>query len=366
MNIKDMEIYHVPNVLWHYRVPTYNNLAKRCKSLKVGYIEIEENFNVDTNDGWVEERVGGFQLFDWKVIFNLATIKSLFTGSDCFLLEWNLRNIFLIPVTFFAMYVLRKRVVWWGHGESKNTSLLTKLTFWAGRKIPNCVVVYMDETKGALIKRHNYLEKEVYVARNGVDTANIDKYMANIGGQRNDKEWVSLYSGRLNPGRDLDRIVRAIYELNERGISCRHVFIGDGEERENLQALAKELNVENKIQFYGAVHKIEELSKIYAQVDYVIIPGWLGLALTQSYAFGKPAIICDEKEMHNPEIRVYSDAAGWKYVYKNDSLAVTMQGVMRLGKEGVRRMGEVGHSIIAQGYSTEIMVDGLQSAIEGL
>jgi len=346
-------------------VPTYEELASRCESLEVGYIEVENDLKEVPTSKWNKGVLGGLKIKGYALFVNYATFKALTNDSECLLLEWNMRNLSLIPVTIIARYIQKKRVLWWGHGESKKPSIFTRFTLAMGKRLPNAVIVYMDNTREQLVLSEGYKEGRTYVARNGVDVRGIISESKLAGDLRGKVTWVTAYSGRLVGGRDLDRIIYAIAELTNRGVECKHYFIGDGEYRQYLENLAASLNIKNRIVFCGAVHKTSSLAKVYADVDFVIIPGWLGLVINQAYAFAKPVIICDNQTLHNPEISLFNNSRGWVYSYEEINLVEVYLTVVKLGKSKVSMIGQGCQELIVNEYSTQKMVDGLQEAVEG-
>lgn len=365
MSIRKITVCHVPNVLWHYRIPTYNELALRCEKLEVQYIEVEKDLKSPPRIAWNKGVVGGFKIKGYSLFVNYATLKALRSNCDCLLLEWNLRNLSLIPISIIARHCQKKRVIWWGHGESKRPNLFTKLSLLLGKLIPHAVVVYMNDSRNQLISQQGYAEENTYVARNGVDVKSIIKASDDLGGVRHNVTWVTAYSGRLVEGRDLERIIYTVAELTGKGIACKHYFIGDGDHRLYLEKLANTLKVNDKIIFCGAIHHVSSLAKVYAEVDFVIIPGWLGLVINQAFAFAKPVIICDKPELHNPEIALFDKDKGWSYSYDGSDLVDVYLKVVNLGKSEVAEIGRHCQKLIVNEYSTQNMVDGLQYAIEG-
>ncbi|MDA8940076.1 glycosyltransferase, partial [Pseudoalteromonas marina] len=258
--------------------------------------------------------------------------------------------------------IQKKKVLWWGHGESKVPSLFTKLTIAAGKYLPDSVIVYMDNTKRSLVAENKYKDDKTFVAKNGIDVKTIRHAISKIETKRR-SNWGTAYSGRLNEGRDLERIVHSISHLNKKGIECKHFFIGEGNARVKLEKLAEQLGVADKIVFCGAVHCADDLAAIYAQVDLVVIPGWLGLVIHQAFAFAKPVLICDKKELHNPEIALFDKTNGWVYSHEADDLAETLETVFELGKETINSKGDNCQQLVINEYSTQKMVDGLIEAI---
>jgi glycosyltransferase involved in cell wall biosynthesis len=60
-----------------------------------------------------------------------------------------------------------------------------------------------------------------------------------------------LTVARLTSKKGLPTVLRALAGLAAQGISFRHVLIGSGEEKENLKRLARELGVEDRIEWLG-------------------------------------------------------------------------------------------------------------------
>jgi glycosyltransferase involved in cell wall biosynthesis len=109
----------------------------------------------------------------------------------------------------------------------------------------------------------------------------------------NDKK-VILYSGRLIKRKNVDLIIKAISSLKYRD-DCILLVLGDGEERENLIDLAKQLDVTLKIT--GFISNQEELFKHYFAGDVLILPShnepW-GLVVNEAMAAGLPVIVSNE------------------------------------------------------------------------
>lgn len=61
-----------------------------------------------------------------------------------------------------------------------------------------------------------------------------------------------LTVARLTPKKGLPTVFRALAALAARGVDFRHVLIGCGEERESLEALARDLGIAGRIEWMGA------------------------------------------------------------------------------------------------------------------
>ncbi len=78
-----------------------------------------------------------------------------------------------------------------------------------------------------------------------------------------------MYAGNMGKGQTLDVIVRAVEELKDLDGFIVHM-VGDGSERENLEALVRECGLEDKFIFYGN-QKREDMPQFYKKADALLI-----------------------------------------------------------------------------------------------
>lgn len=69
-----------------------------------------------------------------------------------------------------------------------------------------------------------------------------------------------LFSGRLAPEKRVDALLRAVKLARDINVDLELVLVGDGSEGERLKALAKDLNIENRVRFVGALPFDESLN----------------------------------------------------------------------------------------------------------
>src|SRR5271166_1802406 len=119
-----------------------------------------------------------------------------------------------------------------------------------------------------------------------------------------------LYFGRLSPEKGVYELLRAMVRL----LHVPLVIAGDGPERPRLEALAKELNL-NQVLFAGMLHG-EQLQKLIAGCSFSVFPSHayetLGKSILESYAWGRPVIASDlgsrrELVQHGVTGLLYSD-----------------------------------------------------------
>ena len=81
-----------------------------------------------------------------------------------------------------------------------------------------------------------------------------------------------LFVGRLMWYKGLRIILDALDILNSRGIDFRMVFVGKGQEAEEIITYCSELGLDNKCFFTGPVYDREELAAWYSRADLFLFP----------------------------------------------------------------------------------------------
>lgn len=130
---------------------------------------------------------------------------------------------------------------------------------------------------------------DIAVIPNGVD---LDR--CSPGGERFERPTV-LYLGRLKRYKRVDLPIRAVAALRSEGVDVRLVVAGDGDRAEALEALARELEVSDAVEFRGFVSEAEKLDLFRrAWVHVLTSPkeGW-GITNMEAAACGTPTIASD-------------------------------------------------------------------------
>jgi glycosyltransferase involved in cell wall biosynthesis len=100
-----------------------------------------------------------------------------------------------------------------------------------------------------------------------------------------------LYFGRLSAEKGVYELLRAMVRIPHVPL----VIAGDGPDRERLESLARELNL-NNVMFAGQVHG-PELEQLIARCSFSVFPSnayeTLGKSILESYAWGRPVIASD-------------------------------------------------------------------------
>ena len=181
-----------------------------------------------------------------------------------------------------------------------------KINAWALRRLDYRIGV-SDAMVDLLISR-GFPADKFYAIYNGIDftPANIDEdrldYLRVLGANVDEDSVVVGIAARLNPVKDMSTLIRGFAIAEKECPRLRLVIAGDGEERELLGSLAKELGVEDKVCFAGWISggmdrfyhalDINALTSLSETFPYALTEGVrFHLATVASAVGGIPALI---------------------------------------------------------------------------
>jgi glycosyltransferase involved in cell wall biosynthesis len=166
-----------------------------------------------------------------------------------------------------------------------------------------------------------------------------------------------LFVGRLQARKRIDLLLRACATL---GLKLRLVIVGDGPEREKLQALAKEIYP--SAEFVGAKHGAE-LQLYFKQADLFVLPGTGGLAVQEAMSYGLPVIVAQGDGTQDDLVRKEN---GWQIRPGDfEALLFTMKDALS-DVARLRRMGEESYRIVKEEINIEKMVETFVDALNQL
>jgi glycosyltransferase involved in cell wall biosynthesis len=160
------------------------------------------------------------------------------------------------------------------------------------------LVIVPSPSMRQVLEEHFGLVTPVEVIPNGLD---LTPYRADIqpidrslfGFSTNDV--VSIYVGRLSPEKNLSLLLRAFYGVAMTYDHVRLLVVGDGPERENLEAQVKHMNIGSKVYFTGMI-EYKEIPGYLATSDIFVTPSsaeTFGLSTVEAMAAGLPTLGID-------------------------------------------------------------------------
>ncbi|HQF89398.1 MAG TPA: glycosyltransferase [Methanofastidiosum sp.] len=138
-------------------------------------------------------------------------------------------------------------------------------------------------------KSRNYLiskdipKEKIHILPNTID---IERFKPII----NEKKFDIISLGRLSQEKRLDIFLKIISKLNQSGLVLRVGIVGEGEEKENLVSLSKELGLEKNVEFIGFKKNVE---KYYQNSKIFILTSereGLPLTIVEAMSCGIPVI----------------------------------------------------------------------------
>lgn len=166
-----------------------------------------------------------------------------------------------------------------------------------------------------------------------------------------------IFVGRLQARKRVDWLLSACAEME---FSPRLVIVGDGPEREKLQALAKE--VYPAAEFVGAKHGAE-LTPYFSQADLFVLPGTGGLAVQEAMAHGLPIIVAKGDGTQDDLVRAGN---GWQIPPEDYGALVRVTREALSDVSRLRKMGAESLRIVTEEINIEKMVESFVRALNFL
>ncbi|GIW02963.1 glycosyltransferase family 4 protein [Roseiflexus sp.] len=130
---------------------------------------------------------------------------------------------------------------------------------------------------------------EPTVVFNGIDTTLFRPVAPDPMLDRSDGAPLLLWVGRLQPWKGVDVAIRALQQIPR----ARLVIIGDGETRADLERLAQDMRLADRVRFLGALPR-ERLPALYAAADILLATSFasetFGIGLVEAQACGLPVV----------------------------------------------------------------------------
>jgi len=136
--------------------------------------------------------------------------------------------------------------------------------------------------------------RTIAVLPNGIS---IDRIRATESSERQGAPLI--HAGRLQKEKRVDVLLRAVRRLDPADGEPFLVIVGDGPEKENLEALARELDLGARVVFTGRVPDSRDVWQLMAGAKLAVQPSYregFGLFPLEAMALGLPVIYCASPE----------------------------------------------------------------------
>lgn len=281
----------ISNYVYHYRINNYDYFYNQFKEEGI-------EFKVLTNDA---------QHVDFKFHVPIYTKKPGILSyikyireqkPDCIILFLHLKDLIIFPIVLYCR-IKKIPVVYWNFGIDlfDPDSTIKNILYRKLHRLSNAILLYTPNEKVFINPRNH---KKTFVANNTInmtDFENISLSDNYIKDQYHIKEkYIVLFVGSITTNKRVDELLQCF--RNNRDIAV--VTAGNGITKEMI----KIINSNSNYYYLGEVKydKIE-MAKIYHSADIVCIPGNVGLAIVDSFFWGKPIVtVKPPSRLNSPEI----------------------------------------------------------------
>jgi glycosyltransferase involved in cell wall biosynthesis len=250
------------------------------------------------------------------------------------------------------------------------TTLRGRIQKWLFNQA-DALILYSDR-RASIVKQNIRYPGKVFVARNTLDTNELNQVYQNLlqegkGKIKNDLGFKARFNlvfiGRLLPYKGLDDLLEAFAMLPEDPGTELHI-IGDGPELN--KHLIKKGN-DPRIKFYGSISDLNLTGKFLYSSDLMVMPGSVGLSVVHAFAFGCPVItyerLAGKGPGHGPEVEYIRDHVNGIFCEASPaSLANTLAELLSTTSK-IAAMSEKALETVQHEASIEQMMDGFHNMI---
>lgn len=233
-----------------------------------------------------------------------------------------------ILISFFILKLKGKKCYNWTHGLLKDEDNFKTKFYINFYKFFDGILLYGYGARNNMIKK-GFPKEKLTVIYNSLDykkqvinrgKLNIDDFIAlkeKLFGI-NYKRHQLIFIGRLTKQKKLTVLLDLIEILNSKGQKFNLVFVGDGNEKKNLEEITINKNLSDQIKFYGPSYDEFEIYSLIAISDCCISPGEIGLTAIHALTYGTPVISHNNPNYQMPEFESIIDGVNGKLVEYND------------------------------------------------
>ena len=188
---------------------------------------------------------------------------------------------------YMAKKVLKKPYVLYCRGSDVYLSAMPlKLIEKKMIKNADAVIGLTDDMKRVIQKKY---DRDVFVIPNGID---VLKFKNNSKHKSASESRLILYVGRLHPVKGIKYLIQSMTKIIERNPNAKLLIVGEGEDKNKLVQLVRDLNLSDYISFKEHVLN-DEIPQIMSSADIFVLPSLsesFGIVLIEAMACGLPIV----------------------------------------------------------------------------
>lgn len=188
----------------------------------------------------------------------------------------------------------------YGNSENKIKNFLIKIVMKKALDISNLRIYVSEGVKKSFHRNFKINKSEETVIYNGIGKEFLDTRMHKRT-RIEQKKCKIIFIGRVTKVKGVDLLINAIKDLKDKNYNIQLTIVGDGEEKENLERLTKELGLGNEVIFVGRQKNVIDWLD---DSDIFVYPSvWqeaFGISVVEAMARGCIPIVSDHGGL--PEI----------------------------------------------------------------
>jgi glycosyltransferase involved in cell wall biosynthesis len=358
-------IHHSPNFDYSFCIGTKEDASSSL------HLSAETPFPVRCRDIWSFQPSKKNPLYFQPAEIAAAlgrTYKVLIMNADYHIVSYLLASI---------LGRLRgKKIIHWGHGVPRGRLEKEGSFRWWLRRTANRLAhafLFYGKREYDMYARRGVDMRRYFVLNNALDTRPVQALIDALTPEELEafqKEQglfgrrVLIYTGRLLKDKCLDQALSAMPRILAKIPNAKLLLVGDGPEMANLQAQAKQLNLEDAVRFTGGVFDDATLTRYYLSSELAISPGYVGLMVNHAFMYGLPVLTNDNLWSHSPEVAMIQPGETGAWFKDNDVNDFADKAVEMLGNpQELARMRENCRRMIASEYNERHMADVFDQAV---
>lgn len=287
-NMNNYKIITVINAVSPTSMPLNEFLKYRKQQFKeVGSILTLTSFDFNKFDDFSDLEINSFRSNTFSFV------KFLWNHSDQILHLHQPRIAFLVTIITVLLPKKFRRLVT-VHNNFDKFKSITKMIIFFNVLFADKVTFVSQSSFASFPNVYKFFFKEKCITiTNGVDLSRVDSFLLDKSISRIDKKQIELvYIGKLHVQKNHDKMLRILSNLPP---YYKLTIVGEGNERNRLEALIKKLNLIDRVVITGII-KREEVYSILLKADiFVSTALWEGMPIgvLESMACYLPVVLSE-------------------------------------------------------------------------
>lgn len=277
--------------------------------------------------------------------FNKGLIRYVITQKSSGAIVHSPPNWISIILATLILRIKGKKVFNWTHGILTNhRNLKNKIYFIFYKYFFDGLLLYGNRAKENLINL-GFNENNIKVIYNSLNYKEQVKLRGTLTLKERQNIRSSLFSnpnndqlifiGRLTVQKKLNLLIKSIKLLKDENVFVNLLFVGDGNQKKDLQSQIDKYKITDQVCFYGASYNEIQNYKLISSSECCVAPGEIGLTAMHSLMFGVPVISHNNQNKQMPEFEaILPNVNGFLFEYGNTiDLKEQIKNALKLSKD---------------------------------